>query len=120
MSANDTQVAGDHYRIKGDKIQHWDLVIMYEWDYFQSQVIKYLMRWKFKHDTLGKRLEDLKKARHFLDKYIELQESKLDTVQPDICGHPTTGPGSPGYEERYYTAMSTGPSAQPTWYGNRE
>jgi hypothetical protein len=72
--ANDTQVAGNHYRAKGDKLQHWDLVAMFEWDYFQAQVIKYLMRWKNKHETIFKRIEDLKKARHFLDKYIELQE----------------------------------------------
>jgi aspartokinase len=73
--ANDTQVAGNHYRAMGDKLQHWDLVAMFEWDYFQAQVIKYLMRWKNKHETPFKRIEDLKKARHFLDKYIELQEA---------------------------------------------
>ena len=73
--ANDTQVAGSHYRAMGDKLQHWDLVAMFEWDYFQAQVIKYLMRWKDKHETIFKRIEDLKKARHFLDKYIELQEA---------------------------------------------
>lgn len=73
MPANDIQVGGDHY--KTDKLpQHWDLAILYEWDFFQYQITKYIMRWKKKHSTPEKRLEDLKKARHFLDKYIENAE----------------------------------------------
>jgi hypothetical protein len=71
MAANDTQVAGTHYR---DEIQHWDLAIMYDWDPFQYQVTKYIMRWKRKHATFEERMNDLKKARHFLDKYIEEAE----------------------------------------------
>lgn len=77
---NDTQVAGNHYKAESDRgnPQHWDLVVTYDWDYFQSQITKYLMRWKTKHDTAEKRLEDLKKARHFLDKYIFEEELKLE------------------------------------------
>ena len=71
MRANDTQVGGSHYRAKGEKVQHWDLAIMFNWDPFQYQITKYIMRWKDKHSTPQKRLEDLMKARHFLDKYIE-------------------------------------------------
>ncbi len=67
--ANKTQVGGKHYQ--GKSVQHWDLVVVYDWDYFQAQITKYIMRWKDKHNTPEKRLEDLKKARHFLDKYIE-------------------------------------------------
>lgn len=70
MGANSRQEGGTHYKLE-DKKQHWDLVVDYNWDYFQSQITKYLMRWKTKHPTRDKRLEDLKKARHFLDKYIE-------------------------------------------------
>ena len=73
MSANETQVGGTHYQT-GDKMQHWDLAIAYDWDFFQYQITKYIMRWKRKHSTPEKRLEDLKKARHFLDKYIENAE----------------------------------------------
>jgi hypothetical protein len=77
MSANSRQVGGTHYKTGG--LQHWDLVELYEWDYFQAQIIKYLMRWKVKHNDPAKRLEDLKKARHFLDKYIELHtDSEVD------------------------------------------
>jgi hypothetical protein len=32
------------------------------------------MRWKHKHATYERRLEDLKKAAHFLQKYIEVAE----------------------------------------------
>lgn len=67
---HDKQVGGSHYD-QGDKPQHWDLAIMYGWDAFQYQITKYVMRWKSKHATKEKRLEDLKKARSFLDKYIE-------------------------------------------------
>ena len=75
--ANETQVGGDHYKNMGHE-QHWDLVLRYEWDYFQGQIIKYVMRWKTKHATPEKRLQDLKKARHFLDKYIEAEQDKLE------------------------------------------
>lgn len=81
MSANDRQEGGTHYKSRGP--QHWDLVTMYEWDYFQSQITKYLMRWKTKHETHEKRLEDLKKARHFLDKYIEEARQWDHRLDPD-------------------------------------
>jgi hypothetical protein len=69
-TANDRQVAGTHYK-QGDKPEHWDLAIMYNWDPFQYQITKYVMRWKDKHTTPEQKLTDLEKARHFLDKYIE-------------------------------------------------
>lgn len=71
MSANSRQEGGDHYKTSGSTPQHWDLAILYSWDIFQYQITKYVMRWRNKHDTPEKRLLDLKKARHFLDKYIE-------------------------------------------------
>lgn len=85
MSANDTQVGGTHYKT-GDLPQHWDLVVAYDWDYFQGQVTKYLMRWKTKHATPALRLQDLKKARHFLDKYIEVEEGKLLPEPASVSG----------------------------------
>jgi len=72
MSANDRQVAGTHYHAK---IQHWDLVHEHNLDYFQAQIIKYIMRWKKKNGV-----QDLLKAQHFLEKYIELQDGG---VEPD-------------------------------------
>lgn len=70
MAANDRQVAGAHYK---SGIQHWDWVADNELDYFQGQITKYVARCKKKNG-----LEDLLKAQHFLDKYIELwKEGKV-------------------------------------------
>lgn len=69
MSANDRQVAGKHYG--GGAVQHWDVVHMHGLDYFQGQITKYVMRWKAKNGV-----QDLKKAQHFLEKYIELMEAE--------------------------------------------
>ena len=76
MSANDTQVAGSHYQDAGEcphckgALQHWDMVAMFELDYFQGQITKYVMRWPKKNGV-----QDLEKAAHFLQKYIELQQN---------------------------------------------
>jgi hypothetical protein len=97
MDANEVQVGGNHYRRMG-AVQHWDLVTQYHWDYFQAQIIKYLMRWKTKHSTPEKRLEDLKKARHFLDKYIENATAFDQPLGP--VDAPTPAPPRPGAAHR--------------------
>lgn len=81
--ANKTQVGGDHYQKYGN-LQHWDIVHHFDLDYFQGQITKYIMRWKDKNG-----LQDLKKAQHFLQKYIELSENQASTH--DNGSHP--GPG---------------------------
>ena len=63
MPANTKQIGGEHYR---SEIQHWDYVLANNLDYFQGQITKYVSRWKNKNG-----IEDLKKAQHFLEKYIE-------------------------------------------------
>lgn len=70
MSANDVQIGGAHYR---SSIQHWDYVVANRLDYFQGQITKYVTRWREKGG-----LDDLRKARHFLDKYIEVIELQGD------------------------------------------
>ena len=70
-SANERQVGGGHYQ-QGDSYQHWDIVAEYQLDYFQGQITKYVMRWKKKNG-----IQDLQKAQHFLDKYIELAEMNV-------------------------------------------
>lgn len=67
MSANDTQIGGDHY--KRLSIQPWDA--MQAWmtpeafaGFLKCNVIKYVARNK-------NGVEDLEKARHYLDKLIE-------------------------------------------------
>lgn len=73
--ANEVQVGGSHYHANGKQIQHWDIVAMHDLDYFQGQITKYVMRWKMKNG-----LQDLQKAAHFLQKYIEL--NTLQSVDP--------------------------------------
>lgn len=68
MSANDTQVGGDHYKTGDGKPQHWDMVRQFELDYFQGQITKYLFRHAKKN---GK--QDLEKAMHYLQKYMEVE-----------------------------------------------
>jgi hypothetical protein len=62
---NRIQEGGCHY--KRLAIQPWDYVASNDLDYFQGSIIKYITRWK---DKGG--IEDLQKAKHFLDKYIEV------------------------------------------------
>jgi len=71
----DTQVGGDHYvRLTvqpWDAIQAWIGVSGFV-AYLRGNIIKYLCRCDKKHETC---IEDLKKARHYLDKLISVLES---------------------------------------------
>jgi hypothetical protein len=69
--ANKRQVGGDHYQEMG-VLEHWDLAAMYGWDYFAARTIAYIMRWRTKGG-----IQDLEKARHFLDKYIEVETLRM-------------------------------------------
>ena len=71
MTANDTQIGGNHYKKGGE--EHWDRAWRLKYDPFQYIITKWIERWR---DKGG--LEDLKKARHAIDKYIELVEAELD------------------------------------------
>ncbi len=81
--ANDTQVAGDHYKQHGTTgEQHWDRVHRIGLDYYQAQITKYVERcW----DKNG--LTDLRKAAHFIQKYIELnadRKGKMEMVEEQV------------------------------------
>ncbi len=69
MTANDVQVGGTHY--KGKLIQPWDYIAANNLGYFEGNIVKYVSRWKEKGGV-----DDLKKARHYLDKLIELNTSE--------------------------------------------
>ena len=75
--ANKTQVGGTHYKQQDGKEEHWDRVARLGLDYFQAQITKYVERHKKKGG-----IEDLRKARHFLDKYIELQQIEDAAAEP--------------------------------------
>jgi len=90
--ANERQVGGTHYKTGTGVPEHWDLAIMYHWDPFQYQITKYVMRWKDKGGV-----NDLEKAAHFLQKYIEsadkfippaaAEPTSLDDVWDKVSGH---------------------------------
>lgn len=71
VNANSRQVGGGHYKTEHG-LEHWDVVAMFGLDYFQGQITKYVMRHRKKNG-----IQDLEKARHFLDKYIELERARL-------------------------------------------
>jgi hypothetical protein len=69
--ANGYMIGGDHYR-KGGGEQHWDRVWrLYGHGYFVGCITKYLERYKYKDG-----MKDLHKARHYLQKLIELEEEQ--------------------------------------------
>lgn len=71
-SARYSQVGGQHY--VGRTVQPWDVWASDpEMDPFTGAVIKYVMRWRHKNGV-----EDLRKARHTLDRLIEIEEAKTD------------------------------------------
>jgi hypothetical protein len=72
-AANSIQIGGSHY--KGRAIQPWDYIIANDIPFLEGNAIKYLTRWR---DKGG--IDDLKKARHYVDKLIETEEAK--TVKP--------------------------------------
>jgi hypothetical protein len=63
--ANTRQEGGSHYKTLA--IQPWDYIIQNNLGFLEGNVIKYVTRWKEKEG-----LQDLQKARHFLDKLIEV------------------------------------------------
>ena len=69
--ANDRQVAGTHY--KQFTHETWDVIIDWNLGYLDGNAVKYLSRWRHKGG-----IEDLKKARHYIDKLIETEMEKRD------------------------------------------
>ena len=66
MSANEIQVAGSPYKTKA--VQPWDYIAANELGYFEGNIVKYVSRWRDKGGV-----DDLRKAKHYLEKLIELQ-----------------------------------------------
>ena len=73
--ANSVQYGGDHYKHKS--IEPWDYIEANGIGFLDGNAIKYLTRWKAKNG-----IEDLKKARHYIDKLIEVETAKQS--QPEL------------------------------------
>lgn len=64
--ANAVQVGGTHY--KHMRYETWDVIADWGLGYLDGNAVKYLSRWRNKGGV-----EDLRKARHYIDKLIELE-----------------------------------------------
>lgn len=69
MSTLSEQVGGGHYKTMA--IQPVEFILANGIPFIEGCVIKYVSRWRNKNGV-----EDLKKARHFLDILIEHEERK--------------------------------------------
>ena len=89
--ANETQVGGAHYKADAEMLERadaemlerakavglnrvpepWDIAFIRGHDNFQTAIHKYTDRFRSKNG-----LEDLYKARHYLDKLIETEENR--------------------------------------------
>jgi hypothetical protein len=65
--ANARQEGGAHY--KAHKYETWDVILDWNLGYLDGNAVKYLSRWRLKGGV-----QDLKKARHYIDKLIETVE----------------------------------------------
>ena len=78
--ANERQVGGDHYRkVPGE--QHWDRLVRLKGlekarAYFTGNITAYVERYEEKNG-----IQDLQKARHYLDKLIELEETEAAQIR---------------------------------------
>jgi hypothetical protein len=68
-TANEIQHGGDHYKSKA--IQPWDYIVSNELGFLEGNAVKYLSRWREKNG-----IEDLQKAKHYIDKLIEVEIAK--------------------------------------------
>lgn len=69
MGANERQIGGSHYKKGGE--EHWDRQWrLYGRGYFVGCITKYVERY---HEKNG--VQDLEKARHFIEKLIELERA---------------------------------------------
>lgn len=64
MTSLDTQIGGDHY--KELSIQPIEYILANKLGFCEGNVVKYITRYKSKNG-----LEDLKKAKHYIDMLIE-------------------------------------------------
>ena len=72
MKALETQIGGNHY--KDMKIQPLEFIMANNLPYCEANIIKYVCRYKSKNG-----LQDLNKARHYLDILIEHEQRRIES-----------------------------------------
>ena len=75
MKALDFQVAGNHY--KDLPIQPAEYIYANAMGYLEGNVVKYISRWRKKNG-----LDDLLKAKHYIDLLIELENKYGNLSNP--------------------------------------
>lgn len=75
-SALNTQIGGNHYSVMD--IQPAEYILRNKIGYAEGNVIKYVSRWRSKGG-----ISDLRKARHYLDLLIEIEESLTPNLIKD-------------------------------------
>lgn len=77
VRANDIQFGGTHYKTDKGREEHWDRVWrLFGAGYFIGCITKYVERYQKKNG-----IEDLQKARHYIDKLIELETEKQNECE---------------------------------------
>lgn len=91
MSANDTQIGGNHYKATDEQLarakccgfnkaqEPWDFSYIRGHNNLQTGIIKYVDRYNNK-----KGLQDLEKAKHYLEKLIEIEKAKSTLSKKDL------------------------------------
>tara|TARA_B110000902_G_scaffold103796_1_gene122564 strand:- start:103 stop:375 length:273 start_codon:yes stop_codon:yes gene_type:complete len=86
--AIDTQVGGDHYKLM--KIQPLEFIMANNMSYCEANVVKYVSRWRSKNGV-----EDLRKARHYIDLLIEeATDDALEVLQTQFTFEPIDKDGN--------------------------
>ena len=67
------QIGGTHY--SKHTIQPWDIIDEYGLNFYEGNVLKYLLRKK------DNRREDLEKCQHYLEKCIEVHWKQLNLLK---------------------------------------
>lgn len=70
------QVGGDHYA--KHKIQPWDIIDEYGLNFYEGNILKYLLRRK------GNRIEDMQKLNHYAEKELrnlEQTQAEFDAME---------------------------------------
>lgn len=66
--SNSKQVDGNHYQTE---IQPWDFIEANKLTFIEGNIVKYVVRHRKKNGV-----RDLMKAKHYLEKLIEIEQSK--------------------------------------------
>ena len=86
MKATSVQVGGDHYK----KMPFEPVIVIRAmidaglWKWEDANAAKYLFRWRLKNG-----IEDLRKARHYIDLLIEAEESLMCSTPSGITDSDT-------------------------------